>query len=201
MIDQAFLLLCNELQSYINVKDASVNVIIDNIGLLETSKGDTLTNNIVITLVNVEEESTLKNQPAAKKPYYQQAIYQNPAIYLNLYVLFTSNYAGNDYKLALKRLSYIIQFLQSKNSFSTSSTVTGGSLDLGQDGISELRFTMELYTLTFEQINHLWGSLGGRQIPFVMYKLRLIGISERAILRETPLIEEIDTTIKALTAN
>ena len=55
MIDQAFLLLCNELQSYINVKDGSVNVIIDNIGLLETSKGDTLTNNIVITLVNVEE--------------------------------------------------------------------------------------------------------------------------------------------------
>jgi hypothetical protein len=201
MIDQAFLLLCNELQSYINVKDGSVNVIIDNIGLLETSKGDTLTNNIVITLVNVEEESTLKNQPAAKKPYHQHAVYQNPAIYLNLYVLFTCNYTGNDYKLALKRLSYIIQFLQSKNSFSASSTVTGGALDLGQAGISELKFTMELYTLTFEQINHLWGSLGGRQIPFVMYKLRLVGISERAILREVPLIEEIDASIKALAAN
>ena len=81
MIDQAFLLLSNELQSYINVKDASVNVIIDNIGLLETSKGDTLTNNIVITLVNVEEESTLKNQPAVMRPTFQNAIYQNPAIF------------------------------------------------------------------------------------------------------------------------
>jgi len=201
MIDQAFILLCNELQSYINVKDASVNVIIDNIGLLETSKGDTLTNNIVITLVNVEEESTLKNQPAAKRPYHSHAVYQNPAIFLNLYVLFTSNYTGNDYKLALKRLSYIIQFLQSKNSFSTASSVTGGALDLAQDGIAELKFTMELYTLTFEQINHLWGSLGGRQIPFVMYKLRLVGISERAIVREVPLIEEIEANIKALTAN
>lgn len=201
MIDQAFLLLSNELQSYINVKDASVNVIIDNIGLLETSKGDTLTNNIVITLVNVEEESTLKNQPAVLRPVFQNAIYQNPPVFLNLYVLFTSNYSGNDYRLALKRLGYIIQFLQTRNSFSASSTSTGGSLDLTQAGVSELRFTMELYTLTFEQINHLWGSLGGRQIPFVMYKLRLVGITERAIVREVPLIEEIDTTIKALSSN
>lgn len=201
MIDQAFLLLSNELQSYINVKDASVNVIIDNIGLLETSKGDTLTNNIVITLVNVEEESTLKNQPAVLRPVFQNAIYQNPPVFLNLYVLFTCNYSGNDYRLALKRLGYIIQFLQTRNSFSASSTSTGGSLDLTQAGVSELRFTMELYTLTFEQINHLWGSLGGRQIPFVMYKLRLVGITERAIVREVPLIEEIDTTIKALSSN
>lgn len=201
MIDQAFLLLSNELQSYINVKDASVNVIIDNIGLLETSKGDTLTNNIVITLVNVEEESTLKNQPAVLRPVFQNAIYQNPPVFLNLYVLFTCNYSGNDYRLALKRLGYIIQFLQTRNSFSASSTSTGGSLDLTQAGVSELRFTMELYTLTFEQINHLWGSLGGRQIPFVMYKLRLVGITERAIVREVPLIEEIDTTIKALSTN
>jgi hypothetical protein len=201
MIDQAFLLLSNELQSYINVKDASVNVIIDNIGLLETSKGDTLTNNIVITLVNVEEESTLKNQPAVMRPTFHNAIYQNPAIFLNLYVLFTCNYSGNDYRLALRRLGFIIQFLQSKNSFTTSSAVTGGSLDLMEAGITELKFTMELYTLTFEQINHLWGSLGGRQIPFVMYKLRLVSISERAVVREVPLIEEIDTSIKELSTN
>ena len=70
-----------------------------------------------------------------------------------------------------------------------------------QDGITELRFTMELYTLTFEQINHLWGSLGGRQIPFVMYKLRLVSLSERAVVREVPLIEEIDTSIKELSTN
>ena len=60
---------------------------------------------------------------------------------------------------------------------------------------------MELYTLTFEQINHLWGSLGGRQIPFVMYKLRLVSITERALVREVPLIEEIETLINKLPGN
>jgi len=193
MIDKAISLLKNELQSYINIKDASVNVIVDNIGLFETSKGDTLTNNIVITLVNIEEESTLKNQPAQKRPFSDKATYENPPVFLNLYVLFTCNYSGVDYPLALKRLSYVIQFLQSKNSFSTATSISaGGLIDFTDDDMVSLRFTLELYTLTFEQINHLWGSLGGRQIPFAMYKLRLVAITERAIVREVPLVEEIN---------
>jgi hypothetical protein len=198
MIDTALILLRDELSSYISVKDASVNVVIDNIGLAETANGETLTNNVVITLVNIEEESTLKNQPALKRPFINnKGTYQNPPAYLNLYVLFVSNYSGNDYPLALKRLSYIIQFLQGKNSFSSSSSVFGGSLDLSND-ITQLRFTMELYTLTFEQINHLWGSLGGRQMPFVMYKLRLVAITEGLPLRDVPVIEEIDSIISKI---
>ena len=199
MIDTALILLRDELSSYINLKDASVNVVIDNIGLVETSNGETLTNNVVITLVNIEEESTLKNQPALKRPFINnKGTYQNPPVYLNLYVLFVSNYSGSDYPLALKRLSYIIQFLQGKNSFSSSSSVFGGSLDLSSDTITQLRFTLELYTLTFEQINHLWGSLGGRQMPFVMYKLRLVAITEGLPLREVPVIEEIDSIISKM---
>ena len=192
MIDTALLLLRDELTSFINVHDASANVVVDNIGLLETSDGDTLVNNIVITLVNIEEESTLKNQSALKRPFLSSAIYQKPPIYLNLYVLFTCNYSGTDYRLALRRLSYVIQFVQSKNSFSVSSSVTGGSIDLTQPDITELKFTLELYSLSFEQINHLWGSLGGRQVPFAMYKLRLIAITGHKVLREVPLIEEIE---------
>jgi hypothetical protein len=198
MIDRALLLLRDELQSYINFHDASVGVVIDNIGLFETSKGGSLTNSIIITLVNIEEESTLKNRPALKRPFATNAIYQNPPVYLNLYVLFTCNYSGADYPLALKRLSFIIQFLQSKNSFASSSSISGGSIDFTEEGITELKFTLELYTLTFEQINHLWGSLGGRQMPFAMYKLRLVSITENAILREVPLIEEIESTLRGV---
>jgi uncharacterized protein DUF4255 len=199
MIDRALLLLRDELQSYINFHDASVNVVIDNIGLFETSKGDGLANNIIITLVNVEEESTLKNNASLVRPFGSSATYKNPPVYLNLYVLFTCNYTGPDYPLALRRLTFIIRFLQSKTSFAISSSISGGGMDLTEDGITSLKFTLELYTLTFEQINHLWGSLGGRQMPFAMYKLRLIAISEEAVLREVPLIEEIETNIRKST--
>jgi len=145
----------------------------------------------VISVVNVEEESTLKNQPAAKRNPPSRIIYENPPVYLNLYVLFTSNYWADKYIFALKRISYVVQFLQSKNTFSFGSS-TSGSMSTDTD-LLDLRFTMELYTLTFEQLNHLWGSLGGRQIPFVMYKLRLVAITERKKVRDVPPIVEIDT--------
>src|SRR5882672_1234406 len=160
MIDQALLLLKSELKSYIDSKgDTSVDVSIDNIGLLETSKTDPLENRIIITLVNIEEESTLKNQSAQRRPFGSTAIYQNPPVFLNLYILFTCNYSGVNYVDALKRLSHIIRFVQSKNSFEASSSVAIGDVDLTNTDIAELKFTIELYTLTFEQINHLWGSL------------------------------------------
>jgi hypothetical protein len=194
MIETALLLLRNELINFLTGKDPA-NVVIDNIGLLETANGNTLTENIVITLVNIEEESALKNQSPQKRPFIKSAVYQNPPIYLNLYILFTCNYSGDHYQLALRRLSYIIQFVQSKNSFSTASSVAAASLDLSQLGVSDLEFTLELYTLTFEQINHLWGSLGGRQVPFVLFKMRLVAITDRSAVREVPLIEEIRTGI------
>jgi hypothetical protein len=196
MIDTAITLLQQELQNYLSFKDATATVVVDNIGLLETSNGDNLNNNIVITVVNVEEESTLKNQPAVKRNPPNFVVYENPPVFLNLYVLFTSNYWGAKYIFGLSRISYVVQFLQSKNVFSFSSSVMG-SVPTDPD-LLDLKFTMELYTLTFEQLNHLWGSLGGRQIPFVMYKLRLVAITERKTIREVPPILEIDTSLLAI---
>ena len=203
MIDTAITLLQLELENYLSFRDASATVVTDNIGMLETPNGDKLSNNIVITVVNVEEESTLKNQPSFKTyPSQGKAVYENPPVYLNLYVLFTSNYWGDKYIYALQRISYVVQFLQSKNSFAYGSaaytTDAAGAFSDDPDLVG-LKFTMELYTLTFEQLNHLWGSLGGRQIPFVMYKLRLIALTDRKIIRSTPLIREIDANINALT--
>lgn len=197
MIDKALVLLRDELDKYIDLSIGSAEVVIDNIGLLETGSADTLTKRIVVTLVNVEEESTLKNSTPLRRGFGTSTIYENPPVFLNLYVLITCNYSGADYVHALERLSAVVKFFQSRNSFSYSS-LTGGSLPEDLD-ILEMKFTLELYTLTFEQINHLWGSLGGRQIPFVMYKLRLVALTDRALVREVPVIEEVDTNLKPIT--
>src|SRR5258708_1343215 len=193
MIDAAISLLRDELVNYLAFKDPTATVMVDNIGFLETTNGDNLPNNIIISLVNLEEESTLKNQPALKRNPPASLIYENPPVFLNLYVLFTSNYWGANYIYALKRISYVVQFLQSKPSFSFASSASG-SLSTDID-LLDLRFTMEMYTLTFEQLNHLWGSLGGRQIPFVMYKLRLVAITERKMVREVAAVLGIETNL------
>ena len=188
MIDQALTLLQAELVAFLSENNDPALVRIDNIGLTETSSGSSLTDHIVITLVNIEEESALKNQSPMRRSGSGSVTYENAPTFLNLYVLITCNYFGDNYILALQRLALVIRFLQGKTSFSGAATASGAPVS------PDLRFTLELYTLTFEQINHLWGSLGGRQVPFAMYKLRLVSITDRKRLREVPVIEEVDTT-------
>jgi len=204
MIDTALILLREELTAYLTAQGDPASVIIENIGLFETEQGSELQDNIIISLVNIEEESSLKNGQSFSKWPDGKARYENRPVFLNLYVLFTANFPGgvppnNGYVHALKRLSLVIEFFQGKNVFapSLSSIPLPTELsDLGDPDIASLRLTLEMYTLTFEQINHLWGSLGGRQIPFVMYKVRLVSITERSIRREVPLIEEIEANLK-----
>lgn len=203
MIHNALILLREELTAYLTAQGDPASVIIENIGLFETEQGADLQDSIVISLVNIEEESSLKNGQTFSKWPDGKARYENRPIYLNLYVLFTANFPGgvppnNGYVHALKRLSLVIEFFQGKTVFtpSTSSISLPPELsDLSNPDTASLQLKLEMYTLTFEQINHLWGSLGGRQLPFVMYKVRMVSITERSIRREVPLIEEIETNL------
>lgn len=203
MIENALILLREELTAYLTAQGDPASVIIENIGLFETEQGADLQDNIIISLVNIEEESSFKNGQTFSKWPDGKARYENRPIFLNLYVLFTANFPGgvppnNGYVQALKRLSLVIEFFQGKNVFTPASSsipLPPELNDLGNPDIASLKLQLEMYTLTFEQINHLWGSLGGRQIPFVMYKVRMVSITERSIRREVPLIEEVETNL------
>lgn len=203
MIENALILLREELTAYLTAQGDPASVIIENIGLFETEQGAELQDNIIISLVNIEEESSFKNGQTFSNWPDGKARYENRPIFLNLYVLFTSNFSGgvppnNGYVQALKRLSLVIEFFQGKNVFTPASStipLPPELSDLGNPDIASLRLKLEMYTLTFEQINHLWGSLGGRQIPFVMYKVRMVSITERSVRREVPLIEEVETNL------
>ncbi len=203
MIANALVLLREELTAHLATLGDPATVLIENIGLFETEHGTDLPGNIIISLVNIEEESSLKNGQSFSKWPDNRARYENRPVFLNLYVLFTANFPGgvapnNGYVQALSRLSRVIAFFQGKNIFTPASSsipLPPELSNLADPDIASLKLKLEMYTLTFEQINHLWGSLGGRQIPFVMYKVRTVSITERSIRREAPLIEEIETNL------
>lgn len=204
MIHQALSLIRDELVIYLSVNGYSLSnakdiILIENIGLFESaSTGVNFDDKIILTLVNIEEESTLKNAPFIKKDTVGPARYENPSVFLNLYLLVTACNKSTDdksYLDALERLSLVIRFFQGRNFFTVASS--SGPVDpvtLSEESL-RLKITAELYTLTFEQVNHLWGTLGGKQMPFVMYKLRLVEIKELRVVREVPLIEEIETNL------
>lgn len=185
------------------------DVILNNIADYDKSNGGGGVNNlddkIIITTVNVEEESTLKNKRALFRNAVGGIDYLNPPVHINLYLLFctTVKEQGNssdNYEMALFRLSLIIEFFQSKKLFTVQNSPyskIATDVTISESIKEELKINMELYTLTFEQINHLWGSLGGKQVPFVMYKARLVKI-QKHITDEAPLIEQIENNFETL---
>jgi hypothetical protein len=58
--------------------------------------------------------------------------------------------------------------------------------------IDNFRFTVELYTPTFEELNFIWGTLGGRQLPSALYKVSMIQIERNISQSEGAIITEIN---------
>lgn len=189
MIFDALKLIQTALQSYIRDVEQPLDlnqdiVILENISMAEELGGTRsgLNERVVISLINIEEEATLKNS-AHYRTENGRTIYHNPPVSLNLFILFSILHT-DQYDTALKRLARVIEFFQWKKELSFT-TIPGAS------GVSrDVRIVPDLYSLTFDQLNQLWGSLGGKQVPFVMYRARLVTLDAQKTQAEGESISE-----------
>jgi hypothetical protein len=62
--------------------------------------------------------------------------------------------------------------------------------------VDNFRFTVELYTPTFEELNYIWGTLGGKQLPSALYKVSMIQIERNIAQAEGQLIGEFSGVTK-----
>jgi hypothetical protein len=194
MIDNALTLLRDELEAYVSPD----KVVIGNIAHWETENSENLKESLVLTLVNVEEESTLKNRSNQRRNPNGTISYEQPPIFINLFLLISANFSGpRGYLKSVGLLSRVLQFFQDRVVFTLANSPNSTLVITDADelaALKDMKLLIEFYTLNFEQINHLWGSLGGKQMPFAMYKVRLVKLQERRSI-EAPLIEVIETTI------
>jgi hypothetical protein len=141
---------------------------------------DPIANRVVLSLVNVEEDRVSKQQENYVKSIVSTR-YKSPPLFLNLYMLVSVN--RNNYGQSLAWLTHVLQFFQFQNVFSP---ITHPSLDS-----RILKLIVELHSLNFEQINHLWSTLGGKYLPSVMYKIRQVTLDEDLMISESGFIKEI----------
>jgi hypothetical protein len=87
-------------------------------------------------------------------------------------VLFSVHF--KNYNVGLQYLSLIAKFFQSKRYFTPKNSPR---LD---EEVSYLN--LELYTLNFEQINQMWGAIGAKYRPSVLYKVRMLTIQEDEVI-------------------
>lgn len=189
MIFEILQIVAEDINEYLNGEGFQKPVTLENIAIVDTQNNNTgnLEDKVALTLLNLKEETTLKNFPNHKIEN-DKVLYKNPIVNLNVYALFSAN--KDSYANSLKVLSKIIAFFQGKRVFTQANTLFNrNSAELST--IKSFHFTAELYTPSFEELNFIWGTLGGRQLPSVLYKFTLIQIERDTALAGGGLITQI----------
>lgn len=199
MLVEAVAMLLKQLNDYITQVDVSAvpdEVVSGNIAQLDRPEVATeLENHLVLSLVNIEEERALKNGPTAFTAGSGVVTYRNRPVHLNLSVLFTANY--RTYGTALRRLSQALTFFQGKQKFTFENSPMP---NLPQSGILDFSLSMDLLSLSFEEVNHLWGFLGMKESPFALYRGRLVVIADDRVLDSGAPIQDLVVTSQGMSS-
>ncbi len=195
MIDIAVSEIVKQIDAYLKNLTGSdeEEIMLGNISQLDSaqdSSGQTLKNRLIASVVKIEQEFTLRNantnQQALDNSGKPINLKRRPDLHLNFFVLFSANYAHSQYEEGLKKVSHLVTFFQRTNVFTPTNTP---SLEIAN--IDKL--VWELHPLSFEELNHLWGINGGKYLPSVLYKVRMVLIKDMNPV-ETEVITEVGAT-------
>ncbi|HET9439771.1 MAG TPA: Pvc16 family protein [Longimicrobiales bacterium] len=167
MVDLALVFLTDELNTFIASRmgpglRADLTRIVDDAGRY------VLTEPIGVHLIAVEEERAFRAQLPTVTHVNGRDIMQQPELQLNLYVLVAAN--NTTYRVALGHLALVLTFFQAHSVF------TADQYPALDARIAKL--TVELMSLSFEQLNQVWAAIGAKQLPSVVYKVRTVVVQD-----------------------
>lgn len=196
MIYETLQIIKEQLEKYFSDIGLNRSIELQNISFIDNVNDDErgLNEKLILSLIRLEEEVTLKNSSHIKIND-NKSEYRNPPVHLNLYLLISANF--KNYETSLITLSKSIEFFQGKKVFNASNT-TYNRDNVAIEVLNDFRFNLEIYSPSFEELNNIWGTLGGKQLPSVIYKIQLIEIERDNKLGESELITHIEGTLKEL---
>lgn len=186
MLDIALQFLRDELNSYILARSGAAAVEVKLTRVADAAGGYAFSEETIgISLINIEEERTVREQRPTHAIIDGQHVMLEPEIKLNLHVLFAANF--KQYDQALKFIAHVITFFQVHPVFA-------GSRDAALDPRIE-KMMVDLQSLNYEQFNQIWASIGAKQLPCVVYKVRMVVLQDAEPGEVRPSITSLATNI------
>ncbi len=139
-------------------------------------------NKVVCSLVNIEEETTMKAAPGTSS-IGSSFVASGPDIHVNLTILFSAFFSGKNYVEALKFLSGVIYFFQSKPVFTPSNT-PGLSSNIEKG-------CFDLISLSYHDLNSVFSMMGTKYMPTAIYRIRMLTFNSDNIEDTIPSISGI----------
>lgn len=162
----------------------NLNNIIENRGSID--------NKIIISIVGIEEEKLLKS-PDNYVATQTEVTYKKPPVWLNLVCVFTYFTASNENYDGIDLLAHVVQYFQSRPRIDKTSAVVTANFPSSLEAIRA-----ELVSLNFEQSNYLWGLLGGKYHPSVVYRFKSIQVDNLDLTPGGPPIQKDKITVRVV---
>lgn len=169
MINAVLQFLASKLDDYLR-KDLPIQenlVVVSRLMENDGRESEKSVNKLNMFLVNVEKDSVTKNVSHMEFDGFR-TIVPPKKIFLNLYVLLAANFKNANYAEALKYLSKGISFFQDHSVFDRTMFP-----DM-PEGLEKLMLDME--NMGLQDMNSLWGMLGCKYVPSVMYRIRTVAL-------------------------
>lgn len=171
MLDAALVFLKGELNGYLASRTGSSAVAVDLSRIVdETGKVAFPDDSLAISVLSIEEDRVLRSQAPEYTLVNGQHVQVQPDLRVNLLIVVAANF--RHYDQSLKYLSHVLTFFQACPKFTPT---THPALDASIE-----RLTLELQSPGFEQLNQIWASIGGKMLPAVYYRVRVISLQDRA---------------------
>lgn len=187
MLEIAVKFLCDELASYLASRAGASPPAVAATRLVDDG-GKTLVaeDSIGVSVFNIEEDRVMRSQTPEYVLNEGKHVVVQPDLKVNLHLMFVANF--RQYDQALKHLSSVLTFFQAHPKFSSD---THPALDPAVG-----RLTVELMSLTYEQLNQVWACIGGKMLPSAAYRVRFIMLRDAAPTAVRPPIVGVSTEIR-----
>ena len=181
MIDKVAEYIVKELNSYFKLLSSHNADIVKAANLFDLAGGVNQRNEkkLIVSVVNIEQDPTYHSLEIYQKDAEGNNQLVKPEVKINVYFLMIPIFQS--YRLSLDTISQVIAFFQHRKSF-----------DIPKPNESSTNHVVfEMVSMSFEQQNHLWGMLGGKYFPSVMYKAGILDIRDERAEYIVPSVQDI----------
>ncbi|PHN02229.1 DUF4255 domain-containing protein [Flavilitoribacter nigricans] len=142
-------------------------------------------NVLLFSLVNIQKDPIAGGEVRRFPLGDQVVVGKAPSVHLNLFIILAAHFKAEQTREGLDMLSMGIAFLQGMPLWNEQ---TSPGMP---EGIAKLIF--ELESPDFHQQSHIWGAIGAKYMPSVLYKVRTIIVDDGTIDQVLPTVK---TTVK-----
>lgn len=179
MIAHALTIIRNEVRRHFSevygLTDAAALVTLGNI-TQGFSTGAITREILVLSVVNLREERSLRNLPSDDAPH--TVVLQKPMA-LTVTLLVSATHAA--YGDGLLALSRVLRMFHSQplytNASVASESMSVDAPDHAADRLASFKMAVEFHSPTLEEQHDLWSTLGAKHFPSAVYQLRMLDLA------------------------